>query len=286
MFSYGKDMFLVAVGTQLVLFSQPFIITRVLGLEAQALWYMGTKLFTLVSQVVWRISDTSGPAFSEMLVRGERSWLRERYRTMAILTLSLSGLAAVGYAACNSLFVTVWTHHKMAWPAQNDLLLGLWMIVMAALHCHNGFVLLTKEIGFMRYVYFVQGAVYVATALLAARWGGLPGVIACSVVCSVLFSGAYGVWRISRYFDFPLPQVALGWLAPMGRFLVLFVPVAVAAWFGFGWVRQPAARLVCNAVLTGVSGGWLFWRFGLPAALRAELRGRAGKWLGRASGAA
>src|ERR1051325_1220332 len=199
-FDYGKDMFLVAVGTQLIMASQTMVITRRLGLEASAAWYAGTRAFNLVSQAIWRISDSSFPAFSEMLVRREDSLLRERYRAVVMLTASICGFAAVTYAVCNSVFVTVLTHGKIQWPPMNDLLLGVWMIVMAILHCHNSFALLTKKVGFMRYVYFVEGLVFVSAALLFAKWGGLPAIIVCSIVCSSLFSGAYGVWRISHHF--------------------------------------------------------------------------------------
>ncbi len=70
-FDYGKDLFLVAVGNQLIMASQTMIITRQLGLGASGAWYAATRTFSLVSQATWRISDVSAPAFSEMIVRAE-----------------------------------------------------------------------------------------------------------------------------------------------------------------------------------------------------------------------
>jgi O-antigen/teichoic acid export membrane protein len=279
LFGYGKDLFLVAVGAQLITASQALIITRALGLQAAALWSVGTRTFTLVSQLIWRISDFASPAFCEMIVRGERALLRERYRTMVILTASLSGFFAVTFTLCNSPFVSVWTHQRFDWPPLNDLLLATWLIVMALLHCHNGFVLLTKQIGFMRYVYFVEGLVFVTAALLVARHGGLPAIILCSVVCSTVFSGAYGAWRVSRYFGFTLREVNLGWLAPMGRVLALFVPVAVAAWFGCRGIAQPLVRLLLLAVLSGSLGFYCFLRYGLARSFQHELIQRAPKFI-------
>jgi O-antigen/teichoic acid export membrane protein len=273
-FGYGKDMFLVAVGTQLIMVSQPMIIARRLGLKEATLWAWGTRMFALVSQVVWRVNDISGPAFSEMMVRGESKRLRERYKAVVVWTASLSAVAAAGFVVCNSLFVSVWSGGKMTWPARNDLLLGIWMLVMAVLHCHNCFVLLTKRIGFMRYVYFIEGLVFVTAALMTTKWGGLPAMIACSILCSTLFSGAYGVWRISRHFQVPLREVGLHWLAPMGRLLLLLAPVAALCWWGFGWVKPPMARLACNAAIMGGVGSYLFLRHGLPGALQSELLAR------------
>jgi O-antigen/teichoic acid export membrane protein len=274
-FLYGKDLFLVGVGNQLIMASQTMIITRQLGLEAAAAWSIGTRTFSLVSQAVWRVFDVSGPALSEMIARGEHSTLRERYRAIVVPTVSLSALAAVVYAMCNSLFVTVWTHHKIAWPPLNDVLLAAWMIVLGLVHCHNGFVLVTKKIDFMRYAYFVEGMVFVIAAFLTVRWGGLPAMIICSVACSILFSGAYGVWRVSRYFDLPLREVAWRWSAPAMKVLVSFAPVALAGWWALKCLDSPILRLALNASLGGSLGFYLFLRYGLPHGLKRELIARA-----------
>jgi O-antigen/teichoic acid export membrane protein len=276
-FGFGKDLFLVSVGHQLLSASQTMIITRRLGLAESAMWYAGTRAFTLVSWAIWRISDVSGPAFSEMIVRGEQTLLRERYKSVLVLTASLSGVAAVTYALCNSLFVTVWTHHRMDWPPLNDVLLGVWMIIMALVHCHNAFALQSKKVGFMRYVYFIEGLVFVSAALLTTGWGGLRAIIISSIVCSTVFSGAYGVWRISHFFNLPIKEVALRWLAPMGRVLLFFTPIALAGWWAFGMVQDPVLRLVLNVLLSVLAGLYLFLRLGLPQGLQHELLHRAPK---------
>jgi O-antigen/teichoic acid export membrane protein len=279
-FDYGKDMFLVAVGTQLIMASQTMIITRQLGLVASASWYAATRTFTLISQAVWRISDMSAPAFSEMIVRQELGLLRDRYRTVVIVSASASAVAAVAFAFCNSLFVTVyttWTEHPIEWPIANDVLLGTWLIVLTVLHCHNAFVLLTKQIGFMRYIYFIEGIFFVTASLLTAKQGGLLAIIICSIVCSTLFSGAYGIWRASKYFELPIMEVGLHWMAPMSRVLLLFVPVAAATWWLTGALRGNALRLACHAILSGLAGTYFLLRFGISPSLQEELLRRAPK---------
>jgi O-antigen/teichoic acid export membrane protein len=304
LFDYGKDVFLVAVGAQLILSSQPFIVTGCLGLATQEAWTIGTRAFAMISQVIWRIFDYSGPAFSEMMVRGEQALLRERYKAVLMVSASLGGVAAVCFGLCNSAFVTVWTHGKVAWSPMNDLLLGVWMIVMSILHCHDTFVLLTKKVGAMRYVFFIEGLVFTSAALLSVRWGGLPAVILCSIVCSTCFSGAYGLWRASRYFGLPIREVALDWLVPMAKVLVLFIPAALILWWAsdrLNWLptysqgapdsghaadlleRLARTRqtwhalfhLVFKGTLGGALGLFLFLRYGLPAAFKEELLRRS-----------
>ncbi len=276
MLTYGKDLFLIALGGQLINASQTMIITRMLGLEMAARWAIGTKMFSLITLTIWRIWDVSAPAFSEMIVRAETNILRERYKATTTLTASLSGFAAVIYVLCNTPFVAVWTHGKIDWFPTADVLLGLWMIVTGVMRCHNTLVMVTKQIHFMRYVYFLEGLVFVSAALLTVRLGGrLPAIVACSVVCSTFFTYAYGVWRVSHYFQLPIAEVGFRWLAPMGRVLVQLVPVALVVWWGFRWVQDPLLRLAVHLMLCAPLGLFLFFRYGLPQSLQSELLVRA-----------
>ena len=205
-----------------------------------------------------------------MLARGEIDRLRDRYRSLAILTFSLAGWAAVSFAFCNRLCVPIWTHDKIHWPVANDWLLAVWMILLAVVQCHNKFVLLTKQVGFMRYIYFMEGIVFVALSFLVARWGGLPAIIGCSILCSAVFSGTYGIRRVSQFFGLSLREVAMGWLRPMGKVVLFYLPVAGLTW----WLLAPLAgvpRLAANALLAGSLGAYLFLRFGIPVAFRTEL---------------
>jgi Na+-driven multidrug efflux pump len=270
MFNYSKDVFLVSVGNQLIMTSQILVITSTLGEASAAVWGVGLRVFNLLNQVIWRLSDVSGAALAEMLVRGEVNRLRERYRSLAILSFSFAGWLAVSFALCNSLFITLWTQDKIHWPASNDWLLAGWMIIMTITQCHNKLVLLTKKIGAMRYIYFMEGVVFVMVSCLVARRGGLPAIIGSSIVCSAIFSGAYGVWRVSCFFDFSLREVALGWLRPMGTVWLFYLPAAVLA----GYLADslpPIIRLGISAALAGSVGFCFFLRYGIPAMFQKEL---------------
>ena len=238
-------------------------------------------------------------ALSEMVVRGERESLCDRYRSVVMVTASLGGVAAVIFALCNSTFVTVWMHGRIAWPARYDALLAVWMIILAVSQCHIVLVITIKRMGFLRYFCLLEGLLYVGAALLTARWGGLTAVIVCSIVCSSLCTGSYGVWRVSRYFGFAFREVAFGWLAPMARVLLWFVPAALLVGLVSGrvdermfqWLVQvlqagglgppdpvrfvPMLRLgVCFLVAAPLGAG-LFLRYGLPQAFQVELLHRS-----------
>ena len=272
-FNLGKDLLLISVGSQLITTSQVIIITRMLGPAEAAVWGIGLRVFNLLNQVIWRIADMSWAGFAEMLARGELARLRDRYRSLTILSISFAGWAAVSFALCNSLFVSLWTHGKIQWPVANDSLLALWMIVSAAIHCHTGMVITTKQIGFMRYVYLLEGAIFAGLSFLAIRWGGLAAIIGCSVLCDFLLTGNYGIWRISRFLGLSFREVALDWLRPMFKVLLVYLPVAALTW----WLLAPASslmRLFLHALLAGSIGLYLLLRFGIPVSFQNEILGR------------
>jgi O-antigen/teichoic acid export membrane protein len=280
LFSFGTDLFLMAVGSQLILFSQTMIITRRLGLAPAALWAVGTKTYNLLLQLIWRTTDASLPGLSEMMVRHEDARLLHRYQMVVTSGASLAAFCAVACATSNSPFVTVWTAGKFSWPYINDLLLAGCLLVGALSHCHTWFIGITKQIRLMPYVYFAEGIVFVVSALALVREGQLRTVIALSLICNLVFTGCYGVFRVARFFQVPFGEVAWRWLVPTWRFLWrLGLFAALVCWLTQG--LAPTARLLIHATTCGTMGLLLLVRYGLPAAFQTELLGRLPPTLAR-----
>lgn len=276
LFGYGKDLFLVALGTQLIMASQTMIITRRFGTDVVALWGVGTKAFSLVYQLISRIVAFTMPAFSEMIVRKEQLKLRERFKDIVVLSASFGGFSAVVFALSNSTFVHILSHGQMTWSSQNDVLLGLWLILLAVAGCHNNLVLATKDVRRMRYIYFIEGSVFVVLAWFASQWGGLPAVIGCSVICNAAFTFSYGIRRNIRYFGVPAREILIDWQLPMLRVICLLVPVALLTWVVTKSLND-YARLAAMFAVSGTIGVAILVIQGLPPALRRELLARSPK---------
>jgi O-antigen/teichoic acid export membrane protein len=270
LFGFGKDMFLISLGEQLISASQTILISRGLGLEMVAAWSIGTKVFSMVWLVTRRILDFSIPPLAEMLVRKEYTQLRERFKAVTVVSALIGCLAAVLIAACNTPFVSVWTHGKITWTTGKDVLLGMWLIVLSVRHCHISLVGVTKDVRFMRFVFLFEGLVFIVLAGLAERWVGLAGIIGCSVACTVGISGFFGIWRSSEYFGIPLSEVGWKWLKPLSRPLFILVPVAVAVCWSTGPLAEWARVLIRGGVL-GSLGMFVILRYGLPVELKREL---------------
>jgi len=104
---------------------------RMLGLDAAAVWGVGMRVFNLLNQLIWRVSDMSGAAFAEMLARGELARMRDRYRSLAILSFSFAAGRRFPLRCATVCSSPSSCARKIHWPTENDWLLALWMILSA-----------------------------------------------------------------------------------------------------------------------------------------------------------
>jgi O-antigen/teichoic acid export membrane protein len=277
LFVFGRDAFLCAVGNQLINASQTILLTRLLGLEMAAVWSICTRTYTMLQQVIYRIFDYSSSALAEMMVRQERQLLFERFKQITAVTSSISIAAAIIFAVTNGSFVRLWADPNLPWPAINDLLLGLWLILSTSMRVQTGLAGQTKRFGFLRFVYFLEGAVFVVATLLLQARGGITGMLLLSIACTALFSFPYGLFRTQRYFSLRWRRL-LEWHYPA---LVLFawtVPVAALVW----WFAKDLPLPLQLGINGGVVGLWTFWgllRHGLNQPLKFEMMSRAPGWV-------
>jgi len=277
LFSYGSDLFVMMLGNQLINASQTILVTRVIGLDAAALWTGCTRAFLVVVQIIARVFDYSTAALAEMMVRGERENLKRRFRDIVALTMNMSVAAATIYAVCNGAFVQAWTSGRFAWPARNDFLIGAWLIVNIAVRVHSGFVGQTKEFGFMRFIFFVEGIAFVGLTLLFHRFGGITMMLALSLVCSLCLSCPYCLSRTCRYFQMSWGDLAQWHRAPL-LMAVYVAPVGLVVWLITGSL-PPAPRLAVEAAVLGPWTIWRFLRLGLGDSLKADLSRMAPNWV-------
>jgi O-antigen/teichoic acid export membrane protein len=267
-FIYGRDVFLMGLGSQLVNASQTIVVSRVLGLESAAVWAVGTKMYNLVVLLLCRPYGAAIPGMSEMVARGETVRLQSRFKEIVVLTSSLGVFLGTAFALCNSAFVSVWTGGKIEWSSWNDALLGTWLFIcsMQTTHCH--FVSVTKQIGGMRYMYFLEGCCFVTSAVFVGHRWGIPGIIVCSIICTTFFTYQYGLHRTKDYFHLRWSEVAVEWIKPSLKLGLILVPVASLIWLSSTTLAN-WWRFCFDGLGIGIVGGIMLLRVGLyPSMLR------------------
>jgi O-antigen/teichoic acid export membrane protein len=269
-FVYGKDIFLFTLGNLLVNASQTILVARVLGLEAGAIWSVCVRALTLLTQVISRVFDFSCATLAEMIVRQEFALLQLRFRSIVVLSCSLSVMAGIFLAVCNQPFVRLWSGGRITSEPINDVLLAISLVLTVLARCHLGLIGQAKEFGFLRYVYFLEGACFILSALaVLPRWG-ITGMLLCAIGGSLLFSVPYGLWRSARYFRESTFSVLFSWLQPSLLVGLAFAPLAGLIWW-FTQPLPPLAQLLLRLALLAPAGLWLLLARGLDRPAQDEL---------------
>ena len=272
LFAFGRELFFLSLGWQMVNASQMLVIGRTLGFDAAGVWSIATKPFTMAQQIVFRLLDYAAAGFAEMMVRGERERLLGRLRDIVIISASLSAWVGLAVAVCNHDFLGVWTKHKVSWSPTSDWLMGLLVVVYSTTRCLFGFIGITKEIKGMKYVYPVEGLAFIALSFITVPKWGINSLILNALMTNILCTGVYSFWRTKRYFGMASVQPLLGWLK-WPFMCLLAVGLAFCAW-GMGTSGlSERTRLVGSVLFAGLVGFAMFWRVGLAPNLRSEMGG-------------
>jgi O-antigen/teichoic acid export membrane protein len=268
LFDFGRDVFLIALGNQLINTSQYLIVTRLLGLNAAAVWGVCTKTYPLFVQVITRIFDYATSALAEMMVRGERELLLRRFRQIAVVSVNLAVAAGTLIAVGNGPFVKIWTHGQVGWPVRNDVLLGVWLVTLIVVRTHCGLVGQSKAFRFMRFIYFIEGFAFVGLTVLFHRFGGgITMMLIVSIACSLCFTFSYGLWRTREYFHLTWGDLA-HWHRSTLVLAVTVVPAAVPVW----WLTRnlPAMQQIMADSVLAIWIAFMFLRHGLGDSLRED----------------
>jgi O-antigen/teichoic acid export membrane protein len=267
----SRDFFVLSVATQLTSATQLVVVSHFLGFGAAGVWSIGTKGFSMAQLLVSRLFDSSSPALSEMVARGELA--RVQYRLANVISLSavIAGTFAVLGAAANRDFVFVWTGGKVTWDAGTDLAAAACLFVFCVSRCYTGMTGVTKLIGRYKYYALAEGFLVVAFSFVLAKPLKFSGVLISSLAANLLCSMLFGTRFVSRCFLLPWHQVTWGWLKRSFAFIFSFFACCETLFLlpgaGRGW---PFVFVSGIAGLLGVS---LAWSVGLDPRLRAELAG-------------
>lgn len=272
-FGLGSEFFLIIVGTTLTTASQIFLLTRLLNreaaLEAVLVWSVMTKVFTLGTQIVWRIVGVATPAFSEMIVRGEMDRLWKRYRSVLEVSVLASAYLGLLIAFGNNAFVEVWTRKPISWPPLNNWLLAVWFLLLTQACCHTSLILYLKQVGRLKVVYLIEGLVFVLLAILVIPQGGITGMLLCSIVTTACLAVPYLTLRVAKLMGKSSRVVIIEWSSPLARFFVIMVPLGLVLSY---FTRDSAwLRLLGCVVPVAIFGVFIAVRFCLPGDLVAEM---------------
>jgi len=271
LFGFGKDIFLVNVGSQVLEASQLIIVTRTMGLSSAAIWSVSTKLFALVYQFITKIQGTAIVFFSEMMVREEAETLAARFRQIYQLTAGIGVVALAVVVTLNQPFISVWANPSLAWSIELSALLASLVLLNALTRCGADLIIHTKNIAAFRYVYFVEAATFAILALWLTGRFGFYGLLGTSLLCLLVFRATYTTWRMARYFKLPARTFWWTWLKRPVLCVLILMPFVLSAGWLTGTVSDPLGQLLITSAWIGLPATIVLFFFALPRDVSNEI---------------
>lgn len=267
-FHFGKDMLLIQLGSQLINASQIMIISRIIGLDAAAVFAVSTKIYTMGIKLLTTPISVASPGLTELYVRGEHSRFIKRYWHLIAITVAVSTIVATGIAAGNRSFVNLWTQGDITWPWTGDVILAL-LLVLRTLN--SGFLDLfgvIKDWRPVRFAYLAEGIIFILLAVFLATPYGITGVLAASLIAHLLTTSAFSARAASRI---------IGSIKRLSKSLMVSSAMIAAAaalnWGAVGLSVSPLLVLAATGFLCIFALG-ASWQMILPVDIRQETRSR------------
>jgi len=209
---------------------QSALLSRFFGLEAVAAWNVGSKMATVLSQILSKFFESAFAGLSELEERRQRSLVMARFLQIFLPSLSLATFLGTLILLLNQPFITWWTKEAVDWPSPATAAVSVWLIAITlnrALSVLAGVLLLWKTI---RLAPALDFATVVLTTSVACFMNDFTAF--CWSLCVVpLLAGAglyaQNLFRFRRFFP-PLTTYRTN-LIFLGLLYVLFLSVSFMA---------------------------------------------------------
>lgn len=252
LFAYGKDVLIMSMGSQLVNASQVMILSRLAGLDVAATFSIGTKFYSMGQQFVGKVLDNSAPALTEIFVRGDRIRFNERFWNVVSMTACLATIGATGLMMGNNILVSLWTSGVIHWSLGADLILAALLTATSLSRCFVGIFGMVGDLRPVRYIYFVEGCVFIILAIPAVRHFGVMGVLGASLAAHLSVTMVISGRVASTWLDSIKPLTHIIWTTLMIAFVVVAVANAINAFHLSTIVAIPLSILIILSVTVAV----------------------------------
>jgi O-antigen/teichoic acid export membrane protein len=265
-FSFGQDVVLVALGSQLANASQIMVLSRVAGLDVAATFAIGTKLFTLGQQFTGKIIESSAPPLTELFVRGESANLLMRFTNVVALTTLLATIGACALMAGNTLFISFWTSGIIEWSLFFDCILAALLLITSFSRCLISLFGIASNVRPIRHIYFVEGALFIALAFPAAAYFGIGGLLSASLFAHFVITCTLSLRACGRVLTSLQPIVRSGLVS-----IAITLFIALLSFFTIKPPNHVLASIFRLAFLVSLAS-FMSWFLILTPVFRSELR--------------
>lgn len=187
LFTFSSSIFALGLASQVYFASQGLVATKLLGLEAAAIFAVTGRAATIAMQSIWKPFDAFAPRWQVAYCNGDIPRVNREFLVMARFTILLAAAAAAGVVLVNQPFVLWWTKPGYFGGQGLSLLLCVFMIVQGINRCFVSPFILTVRMKAYTWVSISGVGIAILLMIVLTKWLGLAGVPAGLILADFVF---------------------------------------------------------------------------------------------------
>lgn len=264
---FGRDIFLISLGTQLVNASQVILLARYAGLQEGAVFSIVTKALLLCQQICSKVVQNSASKLTEYFVSGQMGKYFTRTLHLAAASSFLACAFGTGIIFFNRSLISFWTSGRITSGVSEDILLAFVLYLTVLMLVVLESFIAQANVMKIRFARIGEGCFIVLLSIFFHKNLNIFSLLGFTLLATA-FSLCFCAFRL---FPFML-HVQRGFFAII--FKSLFV-LLIASFFAFlmdffGQAMPSVFSLFFSVFLIIFSYRWI-----VPSPLRQELRSSA-----------
>lgn len=180
---------------------QSTVLSRLFGLEGVALWNVGAKVATVLSQILSKFYESSFGGLSELVEKSLFSQMRRRFFAVFTAAGGLGLIFASLIIFLNEPFIDWWTNGRLDWPKDATLGVALWLVtttVSRGIADQTKIMLLWPQIRWGPLLDFLALALLLTILLFSTQFTTFVLLVAFSPVCGAFCWNCRAVFLVSK----------------------------------------------------------------------------------------
>jgi len=175
--SLGGMFFVIQISALVLFQTDNLIIAHYLGAAAVTPYSVTWRLFTYTALFQMLASPSYWPAYAEAFSRGDRRWVRRRFRTNLKITMASTCALAVPFVIFGRPIIEKWAG-SIAVPSSGLLLwMGIWSLIYNAMSCQSCLLASAGRVKIQMIYSIVASVVNLVLSIVLVQRLGLVGVI-------------------------------------------------------------------------------------------------------------
>lgn len=172
----GGVFFIIQIGAMVLIYSNNFIISRILGPEAVTVYNIPFRLFSVISMLFAIIMMPYWSAFTDAYASNDLDWIKINIKKLRKIWLGLSILGILIFIF-SGLIYKIWIHNAVFIPVSLSLWMLFYMIVYTWQTLHVYFLNGIGKIRLQLYVGTAGALLNIPLAIYLGKNFGLSGVV-------------------------------------------------------------------------------------------------------------